>query len=754
MVRTVLLFALPAFLVATHWARLEDGGDSPSRFLWVAALALAPALVRPLWARALVLAVAAAIAIRIAFGTSILDARPFRDEDFFGPFFTKLWRGFEAFFEVALPFRAAEQPEMNGAILLAVFAFCVPLALAIDARRPLLASAALIAGAGWPATILVGRAELERGAIILGAALLLFAGMRTLPTRDLRQPLLAGALVVAAAVVASTSPSVARGEFVDGWRTWDVSSGDGRSVDVRYVWNANYRGIRFPKEPTTVLTIDADEQAGVYWRATTLDLFSQGRWLEQLFGAGQPEVREDVDDLSNDPFLPASADDRDTWLEANVQVEALRDNHLVGAGVPVAYEAGELDPEYYLGNVAMTDEDTERGDSYTVWSHAPKPTPEELARSEPRYPEYLTSLYLTLEGSPLPGYGAPDHEERLQDAFRRNPHLRAYEGLYMQARDLVGTPKNPYAAVVAIERWFRAGGDFVYDERPPLRRGTPALVSFVSSTRRGYCQHFAGAMAVMLRQLGIPARVAAGFTSGRYDGDNERWIVSDRNAHTWVEVWFNGFGWLAFDPTPGRGQLGGTYTTASLRFDLRAFQAVLGGLGRRGSDLLRGETGGPDQSRAAGQTSAGSASGGGGGGSEGTGMGIVRLVVLLALAAALLLVLAKVARRAARFLTRDPRGIASACRRELTDFVADQGLEVPESATNAELGDLVANRFGVDPGPLVHALTAARFGPPELASSAAGRARRELKRLRRALRARLTVTRRARGLLSVRSLTA
>jgi protein-glutamine gamma-glutamyltransferase len=751
MARTALLFILPAFLVATHWARLEDGAGSQSRFLWIAALALAPALVRPLWARVLVLAVASAIAIRIAFGTSLLDARPFRDEDFFGPFGSKLWRGFEAFFDVALPFRVAQQPEMHGTVMLAVFAFCVVLGFAIAARQPLLAAAALIAGAGWPATILVGRAELERGALILGAALLLFAAMRTLPTRDLRQPLVAGAAVVVAAVVVSTSPSIARGEFVDGWRTWDVSSAGGPSVDVRYVWNANYGGIRFPREPTTVLSIDAPEQAGVYWRATTLDLFDRGRWTEQLYGGTEPVARDGSDDVSRDPFLPPAARNPNTWLEANVRVEALRDDHFVGAGVPVAYDTGDKGAQYYLGNVAMTHEGTRRGDSYTVWSFSPKPTPQQLGKSEPAYPDYLTSLYLTVEGSPLPDYAAPDHDRRLQGAFVRNPRLRAYQPLYTQARDLAGTPTNPYTAVVAIESWFRSGGDFVYDEQPPVRRGTPALVSFVRSTKRGYCQHFAGAMAVMLRTLGIPARVAAGFTSGRYDGNSERWIVADRNAHTWVEAWFDGFGWLAFDPTPGRGQLGGSYTASSLRFDLAAFRRAAGAAGQRVSDLLRGESGGPDQARRAAAASATATPRGGG---NGGGIGIVGLVVLVALAAALLLALTKWVRRAARFATRDPRGIAAACRRDLAGFVADQGLDVPASASNAEVGGLVAERFGVDPDPLLSAVTVARYGPPELAGPAADRARDELRRVRRALRAHLTLGRRARGLLSARSLTA
>ena len=78
----------------------------------------------------------------------------------------------------------------------------------------------------------------------------------------------------------------------------------------------------------------------------------------------------------------------------------------------------------------------------------------------------------------------------------------------------------------------------------------PALVGFVPETHAGYCQYFAGAMALMLRYLGIPARVAVGFAGGSYDSTKRVWNISDREAHAWVEVWFKGYGWLPFDPTP------------------------------------------------------------------------------------------------------------------------------------------------------------------------------------------------------------
>jgi transglutaminase-like putative cysteine protease len=751
MARTALLYVLPGFLIATFWARLEQGGEEQSRFLWLAGLALLPALVRPGWARVVVLLVVSALAVRVALHASVIDALPVRDEDFFGPASSRLWDGFKAFFEVSLPFRASDHPDMHGALLLAVFAFCVVLAFAIAARRPLLASAALIAGAGWPATILSGGGDLARGAVVLAAALLLFAGMRSLPTLDLRQPVLAGAAVVLGALVLSTSPSVARSEFVDGWRTWDIRGLSKTSVRVEYVWNSNYGGIKFPDKPTKVLTIDAPDRP-VYWRATTLDTFTRGRWVEDLFGRPPPILANGVDDLSDEVLLPAAARNRRNWRRSLVHVDALRDNRLIGASVPVAYDTEGRDVTYWAGNVAEVDGGTQRGDEYTVWSYAPEPTPQQLARSKPIYPDFINAPFISLDGVDMPPFGQAGRERVLADVFRRDPRLAPYGRLYREARRVVGTPRNPYAAVVALETWFRGRGGFVYDEQPPLRPGTPALVSFVTSTKRGYCQHFAGAMAVMLRELGIPAHVAAGFTAGHYDREEKRWIVVDRNAHTWVEVWFKGYGWLPFDPTPGRGQLGATYTSSSFRFDVAGAQGAIFGAGGRTRELFR-ESQRSDRPRGA--DPGGARPGGSGAGrANRAGRGIVTLLIVLALAAALLLTVLKLARRGVRYLTRDPRRLAGATRRDLVGFMADQGVPVPVSATPTELGQILERQFGVHSARLVDALTLARFGPPEGAAEAAREARRELRRVRKALRGRLSVPRRTRGLLSLRSLTA
>ena len=92
---------------------------------------------------------------------------------------------------------------------------------------------------------------------------------------------------------------------------------------------------------------------------------------------------------------------------------------------------------------------------------------------------------------------------------------------------------------------------FRYDERPaPPDAGEVPLEHFLFETKAGYCQHFSGAMALMLRFGGVPARVATGFSPGGFRRRQGEWVVRDRDAHSWVEAWFDGIGWVTFDPTP------------------------------------------------------------------------------------------------------------------------------------------------------------------------------------------------------------
>jgi hypothetical protein len=241
-------------------------------------------------------------------------------------------------------------------------------------------------------------------------------------------------------------------------------------------------------------------------------------------------------------------------------------------------------------------------------------------------------------------------------------------------------------------------------------------------------------MALMLRLLGIPARVAVGFTSG--DWKDGVWTVTDHNAHAWVEVWFKGWGWLAFDPTPGRGAIGAAYTIASSSPEVVAALGVgnLEGLGRgrgadAGGDALSGTTGDPDE----------------------PGRPWWVLAVLLAAAVLATIGLAKAARRRLRYVTDDPRRTAAASRAELVDYLRDQQLLENPDATLSELAEVLERTVGVETQAFVAAAGRARYGPPAGADAAARRAREEGRAILRVLRARLTARMRLRGYLSLAS---
>lgn len=108
-----------------------------------------------------------------------------------------------------------------------------------------------------------------------------------------------------------------------------------------------------------------------------------------------------------------------------------------------------------------------------------------------------------------------------------------------------------YDKAVALQNWFTTTGGFTYDTTVKDDTSSNAMVDFLRN-RKGFCVHFAGTMAAMARSLGIPARVAIGFTPGERQSDGS-WQVGTKNAHAWPELYFAGVGWLRFEPTPHVG---------------------------------------------------------------------------------------------------------------------------------------------------------------------------------------------------------
>jgi hypothetical protein len=120
------------------------------------------------------------------------------------------------------------------------------------------------------------------------------------------------------------------------------------------------------------------------------------------------------------------------------------------------------------------------------------------------------------------------------------------------AEEVTSSAPTAYDKALALQDWFR-GGDFTYSTSvEPGSTGNP--IDDFLETRVGYCEQFAGTFAAMARSLGIPARVAVGYTWGEPDPTvPDRYQVLGRNAHAWPEVYLGQYGWLAFEPTPGRG---------------------------------------------------------------------------------------------------------------------------------------------------------------------------------------------------------
>jgi len=109
---------------------------------------------------------------------------------------------------------------------------------------------------------------------------------------------------------------------------------------------------------------------------------------------------------------------------------------------------------------------------------------------------------------------------------------------------------TPLEKAVAIQR-FLTSSPFTYDTSVPSGSGMKALEAFLLRDHRGFCQQYATAMAVMARLIGIPTRLGVGFTHGNLQPDGS-WLVTTHDAHAWPELYFNGFGWLPFEPTPRR----------------------------------------------------------------------------------------------------------------------------------------------------------------------------------------------------------
>ena len=264
-----------------------------------------------------------------------------------------------------------------------------------------------------------------------------------------------------------------------------------------------------------VLAIAAREPR--YWRAATYD-----RYTGQLFVSSDPSTLQ----LGAEQTRPPDSEPYEARVEfeQRVQLLAPQTNMLFAADAPVRVSV----PAYYDYREVPDDfaslrlqTPLRRGQQYTVVSMVSVATVSDLRAAGTDYPAW-TRRYRELPRS-LP--------------------IRVRQ----EAARITAGATNAYDKAVALESYLR---QFRYSTRvkqPPPDRDWVDYMLF--ETREGYCDYFAAAMTVMLRAVGIPARVASGFAPGERDASQDLIIVRESHAHSWTEAYFPGYGWITFEPS-------------------------------------------------------------------------------------------------------------------------------------------------------------------------------------------------------------
>jgi len=285
--------------------------------------------------------------------------------------------------------------------------------------------------------------------------------------------------------------------------------------------------LRLP-EPRNLLRYSTTDPRPDYLRLTTLDLFDdQTGWSSSALSA---DVRRDgVESGIPTPQGASSADVQP--LTSLIEVQALDGPWLPIPPVPSEIE---VDGPWLWDTDSQTvfstrTELAELDDPYRVTAERVLPSPERLARGG-AVPEQVAELALPPEVSPF---------------------VRTLTSQVVADAGAV----TPYEQATALQAFFREGNGFQYSEDTsvPGIDAPNALEAFLRG-KRGFCEQYASAMGAMARLLGLPARVAVGFTPGRQQADGT-WQVTTSDAHAWPEVWFAGHGWVRFEPTPRGGEV-------------------------------------------------------------------------------------------------------------------------------------------------------------------------------------------------------
>src|ERR1700682_1542876 len=177
--------------------------------------------------------------------------------------------------------------------------------------------------------------------------------------------------------------------------------------------------------------------------------------------------------------------------------------------------------------------------TFSVTEAVPNAAVDELQSAGTSYPGWIAP-YITLYAGGVSAKGY---------SIARDAEIAALALSIVQAAKAT----TPYDQAKAIESWFQEKGRFTYTVlTPPAPTGVRPLDYFLFTSKKGFCEDFSTAMNVMLRTLGIPSRQMSGYSQGVLDDKTHQYIVDSVDAHSWVEVFFPGYGWIPFEATPDK----------------------------------------------------------------------------------------------------------------------------------------------------------------------------------------------------------
>ncbi len=274
--------------------------------------------------------------------------------------------------------------------------------------------------------------------------------------------------------------------------------------------------------------MDVKTSVNRYYQATVLDTYVSNAW----------ELRNTVNinmataDVSTPKFSA-----RRTITQTVTMLQYT--NILMGAPMPVKVSvpaSARVIPQGMLPEEALAAETIgvselamiiskdiiQPGDAYTITSSLSFATESQLRSDSTVYPPDIRARYLQL----------PD---------------TVPQRVFDLAEEVAQGYDNPYDIAKAVETYVRS---YEYsDQIPGPKPGQDAADYFLFEEKKGYCDYYATAMAVMLRHLGIPTRLAQGYATGEYDPLSGGYRLLEKDAHTWVEVYFPTYGWIQFEPT-------------------------------------------------------------------------------------------------------------------------------------------------------------------------------------------------------------